>query len=84
MTRTNQVQPFIRGVGDESASYDSNFRGTTSKGTSVTAVYLPNPRQSRRHYDDDSEYFTGGETLIVNMKPAVSTSGEVTTVSTWD
>ena len=54
-----------------------NFRGTTSKGT-VSDSRIFTKSQAAEHYDDDSEYFTGGETLIVNMKPAVSTSGEVT------
>lgn len=63
--------------GDNVASMTVNFRGTTSKGT-VSDSRIFTKSQAAEHYDDDSEYFTGGETLIVNMKPAVSTSGEVT------
>ncbi len=63
--------------GDNVASVTVNFRGTTSKGT-VSDSRTFTKSQAVEHYDDDSEFFTGGEALIINMKPAVSTSGEVT------
>ena len=74
---TRQIRIIYWAFGDNVASMTVNFRGTTSKGT-VSDSRIFTKSQAAEHYDDDSEYFTGGETLIVNMKPAVSTSGEVT------
>lgn len=63
--------------GDNVASVTVNFRGTTAKGT-VSDSRTFTKSQATEHYDDDSEFFTGGEALIIKMKPSVSTSGEVT------
>lgn len=63
--------------GDKVSSVTVNFRGTTAKGTvSDSRTYTKS--QAAEKYDDDSEYFNGGEALIFNMKPAISTTGDVT------
>ncbi len=63
--------------GEKVSSVTVNFRGKTAKGTiSDSRTYTKS--QAAEKYDDDSEYFSGGEALIFNMKPAISTTGDVT------
>ena len=55
-----------------------NFRGTTSDGVDVsTTQILKKSISESEHYDDDSEYFQGGDCLVLNMNPKATTEGQI-------
>lgn len=58
-----------------------NFRGTTKDGSVVTARNVLTKAQAQESYDDDSEYFTGGDAIVINFTPVESTSGNVTGIT---
>ncbi len=58
-----------------------NFKGTTTTGNRiVTSNYLTKQNASEQ-YDGDSEYFTGGDAIVVKFNPVESTDGEVTGIT---
>ena len=58
-----------------------NFRGTTKDGNIVSATNFISKDQANEHYDDDHQYFSGGDAIVLNFKPAEANTGEVTTIT---
>lgn len=58
-----------------------NFRGTTKEGSTVSARNVLTKAQATERYDDDNEYFGGGDAIVINFTPVESTSGHVTGIT---
>ncbi len=58
-----------------------NFRGTTSTGTRIVTTSTLTKGNATEGYDGDSEYFTGGEALVLNFSPVESTEGDITGIN---
>lgn len=58
-----------------------NFRGTTQDGSTVSARNVLTKTVAAESYDNDSQYFTGGDGIVINFTPVESTSGHVTGIT---
>ena len=55
-----------------------NFSGKTAQGNNVKISNKLTKEQADEKYDDDEEYFSGGDAIVLNFKPTESTEGEIT------
>lgn len=55
-----------------------NFSGKTVQGNNVKISNKLTKEQADEKYDDDEEYFSGGDAIVLNFKPTESTEGEIT------
>ncbi|MBO5794158.1 MAG: DUF4493 domain-containing protein [Bacteroidaceae bacterium] len=58
-----------------------NFVGTTINGNRITASNRLTKKQASEQYDSDSEYFSGGDAIVIIFNTVESTEGDVTGVS---
>jgi hypothetical protein len=58
-----------------------NFRGTTKKGATITASNLLTKSAASEKYDDDNEYFSGGDAIVIVFNTVESTEGDVTGIT---
>lgn len=65
-------------LGEGVKSLQVNFRGKTTEGNTVSASSILTKDQASEKYDDDREYFGGGDALVLNLSPVESTTGDVT------
>lgn len=63
--------------GEKTASLTVNFTGVTTSGVTKTERRVYTKEQAAEKYDNDSEFFTGGDALIINMGSITSGSGAV-------
>lgn len=55
-----------------------NFKGKTTDGVEVsTTQILKKSVEQMDQYDDDSEYFQGGDCLVLNINPKATTEGQI-------
>lgn len=54
-----------------------NFFGMTVKGNRISKAGVITKQQANEHYDSDSEYFAGGDCIVVNFNPEEATEGDV-------
>jgi hypothetical protein len=57
-----------------------NFVGTTVDGNRITSANKLTKKQASEKYDSDSEFFSGGDAIVIDLKPAESMEGKVTGV----
>ncbi len=58
-----------------------NFVGTTISGNRITASNTLTKKQASEQYDSDTEYFTGGDAIVIVFNTVESTEGDVTGVT---
>lgn len=58
-----------------------NFRGVTKEGSTIAARNVLTKDQAEESYDDDNDYFSGGEALTLNFTPSESTDGKIVGVT---
>jgi hypothetical protein len=63
------------------SSIKVNFRGTTKKGATITASNLLTKSAASEKYDDDNEYFSGGDAIVIVFNTVESTEGDVTGIT---
>lgn len=66
---------------DQTEALTLNFRGTTKEGSTVAARNVLTKDQAEQQYDGDTQYFTGGDAVVINFTPVESTSGHVTSIT---
>lgn len=68
---------------DKLSSLTVNFKGTTKDGTNISSrqdIKKSNPKEVQLSYDDDSEYFHGGDCIVLEFKLKMDGHGTVTGV----
>lgn len=60
-----------------------NFRGKTKEGSTVTARNVLTKDQANESYNDDRDYFCGGDALTLNFTPTESTDGKVSGINLY-
>ena len=63
------------------SSLNFNFRAVTSEGSTVTARRTLTKNQAQESYDDDNQYFGGGDAIVIQVAPTESTEGKVTGIT---
>lgn len=58
-----------------------NFVGTTLSGNRITTNSTLTKQQASEQYDSDTEYFAGGDCIVINFKPVESTEGDITGIT---
>ena len=58
-----------------------DFVGTTVKGNRITTKNTLTKKQATEQYDSDTEYFTGGDCIVINFQPVESTEGEISGIT---
>lgn len=63
------------------SSIKVNFKGTTKKGATITASNLLTKSTASEKYDDDKEFFSGGDAIVIVFNTVESTEGDVTGIT---
>ena len=58
-----------------------NFVGTTVSGNRITTSNTLTKKQASEQYDSDTEFFSGGDCIVMNFQPVESTEGDVTGIT---
>ena len=58
-----------------------DFVGTTVSGNRITTSNTLTKKHASEQYDSDSEYFSGGDCIVINFQPVESTEGEITSIT---
>ena len=58
-----------------------NFVGTTTSGNRISASNRLTKKQASEKYDSDTEYFSGGDAIVIIFNTVESTEGDITGVS---
>ena len=58
-----------------------NFVGTTTSGNRISASNRLTKKQASEQYDSDTEYFSGGDAIVIIFNTVESTEGDITGVS---
>ncbi len=58
-----------------------NFVGTTTSGNRISASNRLTKKQASEKYDSDTEYFSGGDAIVIIFNTVESTEGNITGVS---
>ncbi len=66
---------------ENTSSLTVNFRGTTMNDSRISASNTLTKKNASEEYDGDSEYFTGGDALVLNFSPVESTDGNITGIN---
>ena len=54
------------------------FVGTTVDGNRITSANTLTKKQAAEKYDSDTEFFSGGDAIVIDLKPTESMEGKVT------
>lgn len=63
------------------SSLNVNFVGTTVSGNRITASNMLTKKQASEQYDSDTEFFSGGDAIVIIFNTVESTEGDVTGVT---
>lgn len=63
------------------SSLNVNFVGTTVSGNRITASNTLTKKQASEQYDSDTEFFSGGDAIVIIFNTVESTEGDVTGVT---
>lgn len=55
-----------------------NFVGSTIAGNRIATSNTLSKKQASEQYDSDTEYFAGGDCIVINFEPVESTEGDIT------
>lgn len=55
-----------------------NFVGSTIAGNRIATSNIISKQQASEQYDSDTEYFAGGDCVVINFEPVESTEGDIT------
>lgn len=81
-TNTSSSAPVYYWFGENGAEeLTFNFRGTTADGSTVVHRRTLTPSSADSGYDNDQEKFCGGETLTLNITPAESEDGKISSIT---
>jgi hypothetical protein len=58
-----------------------NFIGTTVDGNRISTTNKLTKKQASEQYDSDSEYFSGGDAIVLNLRPVESTDGNISSIT---
>lgn len=58
-----------------------NFVGITTTGNRISTSNKLTKKQASEQYDSDSEYFSGGDAIVLNLSPVESTDGDITGIT---
>ncbi len=58
-----------------------NFRGTTHAGTRISTSNFLTKKNASEEYDGDTEFFAGGDAIVLNFSPVESTDGDITGIT---
>lgn len=59
----------------------TNFKGTTTSGNKISTSNKLTKKQASEQYDNDDEYFSGGDAIVINFSPVESTEGDITGIT---
>ena len=59
----------------------TNFKGTTTSGSKISTSNKLTKKQASEQYDNDDEYFSGGDAIVINFSPVESTEGDITGIT---
>lgn len=59
----------------------TNFKGTTTSGNMISTSNKLTKKQASEQYDNDDEYFSGGDAIVINFSPVESTEGDITGIT---
>lgn len=57
-----------------------NFKGTTVAGNLISTNNMLTKQQASEKYDSDTDYFAGGDRIVINFDPVENTEGEVASI----
>lgn len=77
METMKQYMAFEKNVSELSV----NFVGITAAGNRITMANTLTKRQASEQYDDDNEYFSGGDAIVLNFEPVESSEGKITGIT---
>ncbi len=82
-SETDGLTPAIKYLRYEenTASLTVNFRGVTAAGNRIVTSNILTKKNAAEEYDGDSEYFTGGDAIVLNFSPVESTDGDITGIT---
>lgn len=66
---------------ENTASLRVNFVGTTTKGSRIVTNNVLTKKNASEEYESDSEYFSGGDAIVINFRPVESTEGDITGIN---
>lgn len=66
---------------DETSQINVNFIGITTEGSRITMSNILTKDQASEQYDDDNEFFSGGDAIVLNFTPVESTEGDITGIT---
>lgn len=58
-----------------------NFIGTTVDGNRISTTNKLTKKQASEQYDSDTEYFSGGDAIVLNLRPVESTDGNISSIT---
>ncbi|MBQ5838964.1 MAG: DUF4493 domain-containing protein [Bacteroidaceae bacterium] len=58
-----------------------NFIGTTVDGNRISTTNKLTKKQASEQYDSDTEYFSGGDAIGLNLRPVESTDGNISSIT---
>lgn len=57
------------------------FKGTTTTGNTIATSNKLTKKAASEKYDDDNEYFSGGDAIVINFSPTESLEGDITGIT---
>lgn len=63
------------------SSLTTRFTGTTVDGNRVSATNVLTKKQASEKYDSDTEFFSGGDAIVLNLRPVESTEGIISGIT---